>query len=154
VGRGEKTWNGVAILSKIGEPIVTTPSQPAMIEAAIGGILLGCLNAPNGNPQPNPKIRLQARLAGQTMETRRAPAMLYRPHSTFTRASHGRMMHSSSRNAERLTSAFSTKARPTQLTRSTLMSRCYILDYLRSRWDEMPDCGWMICWSVHRCPND
>jgi exodeoxyribonuclease III len=64
VWKGEKTWNGVAILSKIGEPIVTTTSLPGnssdhqsrYIEAAIRGILIGCIYAPNGNPQPGPKF--------------------------------------------------------------------------------------------------
>jgi exodeoxyribonuclease III len=64
VWKGEKTWNGVAILSKSGEPVVTTTSLPGnpsdhqsrYIEAAIGGILIGCLYAPNGNPRPGPKF--------------------------------------------------------------------------------------------------
>jgi exodeoxyribonuclease-3 len=64
VWKGEKTWNGVAILSRIGEPVVTTTSLPGApsdhqsryIEAAIGGILIGCLYAPNGNPRPGPKF--------------------------------------------------------------------------------------------------
>ena len=54
----------MAILSKIGEPIVTTTSLPGdpsdrqsrYIEAAIEGILIGCIYAPNGNPQPGPKF--------------------------------------------------------------------------------------------------
>jgi exodeoxyribonuclease III len=64
VWKGEKTWNGVAILSKTGEAIVTTTSLPGnpsdhqsrYIEAAIEGILIGCIYAPNGNPQPGPKF--------------------------------------------------------------------------------------------------
>ena len=64
VWKGEKTWNGVAILSKIGEPVITTTSLPGnptdhqcrYIEAAIQGILIGCLYAPNGNPRPGPKF--------------------------------------------------------------------------------------------------
>jgi exodeoxyribonuclease III len=64
VWKGEKTWNGVAILSKSGAPVVTTTSLPGSpsdhqsryIEAAIGGILIGCLYAPNGNPRPGPKF--------------------------------------------------------------------------------------------------
>jgi exodeoxyribonuclease III len=64
VWKGEKTWNGVAILSNKGEPIVTKTTLPGdpnddqsrYIEAAIGGILIGCLYAPNGNPQPGPKF--------------------------------------------------------------------------------------------------
>jgi exodeoxyribonuclease-3 len=62
--RGQKTWNGVAILSKGVEPVVTRsalPGDPAdtqsrYIEAAVGGLLIGCLYAPNGNPQPGPKF--------------------------------------------------------------------------------------------------
>jgi exodeoxyribonuclease-3 len=62
--RGQRTWNGVAILSRGAEPIVTRttlPGDPAddqsrYIEAAINGILVGCLYLPNGNPQPGPKF--------------------------------------------------------------------------------------------------
>ena len=64
VWRGQKTWNGVAILARDAEPIVTRtalPGDPAddqarYIEAAINGILVGCLYLPNGNPQPGPKF--------------------------------------------------------------------------------------------------
>ena len=59
VWRGQRTWNGVAILARDAEPIVTRtalPGDPAddqarYIEAAINGILVGCLYLPNGNPQ-------------------------------------------------------------------------------------------------------
>ncbi len=65
VWKGEKTWNGVAILSRSAEPIVTRDSLPGnpsdkqsrYIEATIGGLLIGCLYAPNGNPQPGPKFK-------------------------------------------------------------------------------------------------
>ena len=64
VWRGQRTWNGVAILSRGAEPIVTRTSLPAIandvqaryIEAAISGILIGCIYLPNGNPQPGPKF--------------------------------------------------------------------------------------------------
>lgn len=64
VWRGQKTWNGVAILSRGSEPIVTRtrlPGEPSdtqsrYIEAAIGGVLVGCIYLPNGNPQPGPKF--------------------------------------------------------------------------------------------------
>jgi len=64
VWRGQKTWNGVAILSRIGEPVVTRLALPGdrddaqsrYIEAAVGGVLIGCLYLPNGNPQPGPKF--------------------------------------------------------------------------------------------------
>jgi exodeoxyribonuclease-3 len=62
--RGQKTWNGVAILSRNGDPVVTRNSLPGdpsdtqarYIEAAIEGILIGCIYLPNGNPQPGPKF--------------------------------------------------------------------------------------------------
>jgi exodeoxyribonuclease III len=62
--RGEKTWNGVAILARDREPIVTRtelPGDPAdkqsrYIEAAVNGVLVASLYAPNGNPQPGPKF--------------------------------------------------------------------------------------------------
>lgn len=64
VWKGEHRWNGVAVLSRIGEPVVTRrelPGDPGdvqsrYIEAAVGGVLVGCLYLPNGNPQPGPKF--------------------------------------------------------------------------------------------------
>jgi exodeoxyribonuclease-3 len=64
VWRGEKTWNGVAILARDAVPVVTRvdlPGDPGdtqsrYIEAAVNGILIGCIYAPNGNPQPGPKF--------------------------------------------------------------------------------------------------
>jgi exodeoxyribonuclease-3 len=64
VWKGEHRWNGVAILSRLGEPIVTRrvlPGEPAdgqsrYIEAAIEGVLVACLYLPNGNPRPGPKF--------------------------------------------------------------------------------------------------
>jgi len=61
---GQKTWNGVAILSRKGVPQVTRRSLPGdpkdtqarYIEAAVQGVLVGCLYLPNGNPQPGPKF--------------------------------------------------------------------------------------------------
>lgn len=61
---GEHRWNGVAILSKVGEPVVTRRALPGdredrqsrYIEAAVNGILVGNLYLPNGNPQPGPKF--------------------------------------------------------------------------------------------------
>ena len=62
--RGQKSWNGVAILGRDCEPIVTRtelPGDPAdkqsrYIEAAVHGVLITSLYAPNGNPQPGPKF--------------------------------------------------------------------------------------------------
>lgn len=64
VWRGERTWNGVAILARGHEPVVTRRALPGdahdvqarYLEAAINGVLVGCLYLPNGNPQPGPKF--------------------------------------------------------------------------------------------------
>jgi len=69
VWRGQRTWNGVAILGRGMTPVVTRrrlPGEPAdaqarYIEAAVGGILVGCLYLPNGNPQPGPKFDYKLR---------------------------------------------------------------------------------------------
>jgi exodeoxyribonuclease III len=62
--RGVNGWNGVAILARDTEPIESrrelpgdpADKQPRYIEAAVNGVLVGCLYAPNGNPQPGPKF--------------------------------------------------------------------------------------------------
>lgn len=64
VWRGQKTWNGVAILSRVGEAVVTRyelPGDPKdkqsrYIEAAVAGLIVACIYLPNGNPQPGPKF--------------------------------------------------------------------------------------------------
>jgi len=64
IWHGQKSWNGVAILSKIGEPEEmrrVLPGDPEdlhsrYIEAVVGGITIGCLYLPNGNPAPGPKF--------------------------------------------------------------------------------------------------
>lgn len=63
VWHGQKSWNGVAILARDAEPIETRRSLPGepegaqarYIEAAVRGVLVGCLYAPNGNPVGSPK---------------------------------------------------------------------------------------------------
>lgn len=64
VWHGQKSWNGVAILSKIGTPQdvrLGLPGDPddthsRYIESKINGWLIGCLYLPNGNPAPGPKF--------------------------------------------------------------------------------------------------
>jgi exodeoxyribonuclease-3 len=64
VWRGQKAWNGVAILSRKSEPVLTRTELPGdrgdrearYIEAAVSGILIASIYAPNGNPQPGPKF--------------------------------------------------------------------------------------------------
>ena len=63
VWRGEKRWNGVAILARWA-PVVTRVDLPGdaadgqcrYLEAAINGVLVASIYAPNGNPQPGPKF--------------------------------------------------------------------------------------------------
>lgn len=61
---GQKSWNGVAILSRGPNIHVTRerlPGDPSdkqsrYLEAAVSGLLIGCIYLPNGNPQPGPKF--------------------------------------------------------------------------------------------------
>ncbi len=64
VWQGQKSWNGVAILARGTEPVLTRRALPGddsdvqarYIEAAVRGVLVGCLYLPNGNPCPGPKF--------------------------------------------------------------------------------------------------
>lgn len=64
IWHGQKSWNGVAILSRIGKPqeiCRALPGDPEdlhsrYIEALVNGIQVGCLYLPNGNPAPGPKF--------------------------------------------------------------------------------------------------
>ncbi|HUS10956.1 MAG TPA: exodeoxyribonuclease III [Pyrinomonadaceae bacterium] len=63
VWQGQRTWNGVAILSKKESVLIRrslpgdkSDDQARYIEAAINGILIGCIYLPNGNPHPGPKF--------------------------------------------------------------------------------------------------
>lgn len=64
IWHGQARWNGVAILARGCEPIETgrglpgdpEDNQSRYIEAAVSGVLVGCLYLPNGNPQPGPKF--------------------------------------------------------------------------------------------------
>src|SRR3954454_17889849 len=60
VWRGQKTWNGVPILTRNAEHILTRERLPGKpddlearyIEAAVRGIIVPSIYPPNGNPQP------------------------------------------------------------------------------------------------------
>jgi exodeoxyribonuclease-3 len=64
VWRGQKTWNGVAILARNADPVLIRTELPGdpndkaarYIEAAVRGIIVTSLYLPNGNPQPGPKF--------------------------------------------------------------------------------------------------
>ncbi|ESQ79411.1 exodeoxyribonuclease III [Asticcacaulis sp. YBE204] len=69
VFHGQKSWNGVAILARGQEPIETHRGlageeddvQSRYIEAAVNGVLIGCLYLPNGNPYPGTKFDYKLR---------------------------------------------------------------------------------------------
>jgi exodeoxyribonuclease-3 len=66
---GQKSWNGVAILSRTGaidEIRKVLPGDPEdlhsrYIEAIVNGITIGCIYLPNGNPWPGPKFDYKLR---------------------------------------------------------------------------------------------
>ena len=64
IWHGQKSWNGVAILSRVGAPVETRrglpddpdPAQSRYLEAAVNGVLVAALYLPNGNPRPGAKF--------------------------------------------------------------------------------------------------
>lgn len=64
VWKGQKSWNGVAVLSRSGNireisrelPGSTDDLQSRYLEVEADGLVLGCLYLPNGNPWPGPKF--------------------------------------------------------------------------------------------------
>ncbi len=69
IWHGQKSWNGVAILARNAEPEEVRRALPGdpddmhsrYIEATIGGIVIGCIYLPNGNPAPGPKFEYKLR---------------------------------------------------------------------------------------------
>ena len=69
IWHGQKSWNGVAILSRNEPPeeiIRILPGDPEdlhsrYIEAKLNNIIIGCLYLPNGNPTPGPKFDFKMR---------------------------------------------------------------------------------------------
>jgi exodeoxyribonuclease-3 len=69
VWHGQKSWNGVAILARNAEPVEVRRGLPGdpddshsrYIEAAVRGLLIGCVYVPNGNPAPGPKFEYKLR---------------------------------------------------------------------------------------------
>ena len=90
IWNGQKSWNGVAILARGKKPEETRRGLPGdaadlhsrYIEAAVDGVLIGCLYLPNGNPAPGPKfdykLRWFERLAAYAATLRKldAPVVL------------------------------------------------------------------------------
>jgi len=69
IWHGQKSWNGVAILSRSGDIKERRRGLPGddedlhsrYIEALVDGIVVGCLYLPNGNPAPGPKLEYKLR---------------------------------------------------------------------------------------------
>jgi exodeoxyribonuclease-3 len=80
IWHGQKSWNGVAILARGQDPVEASrglPGDPEDVQSryilgTVGGVRVGCVYLPNGNPAPGPKFdyklrwfdRLQAHAAG------------------------------------------------------------------------------------------
>ena len=64
VWKGQRSWNGVAILARGAGPVEIRRELPGdpdddqarYLEAAVNGVVVACLYLPNGNPQPGPKF--------------------------------------------------------------------------------------------------
>ena len=73
---GQKSWNGVAILSRDAQPVEVRrvlPGDPddlnsRYIEAMVNDVLIGCLYLPNGNPVPGPKFEYKMHWFGRLIE--------------------------------------------------------------------------------------
>jgi len=89
IWHGQKSWNGVAILSKteIQERCRVLPGDPddihsRYIEAIVNGLVIGCIYLPNGNPYPGPKFDYKLKWFGRlTLHAKQlfdqdAPALL------------------------------------------------------------------------------
>lgn len=69
IWHGQKSFNGVAILARGADPVEVRhvlPGDPddlhsRYIEGQVGGVLVGCLYLPNGNPAPGPKFDYKLR---------------------------------------------------------------------------------------------
>ena len=69
IWHGQQRWNGVAIIARGCTPEETRrglPGDPGdthsrYIEAAVRGVIVGCLYLPNGNPRPGPKFDYKMR---------------------------------------------------------------------------------------------
>jgi exodeoxyribonuclease-3 len=69
VWHGQKSYNGVAILTRGRDPVETHRGLPGdpddlhsrYLEASVDDLIVGCLYLPNGNPAPGPKFDYKLR---------------------------------------------------------------------------------------------
>lgn len=86
IWRGQRSWNGVALLARGMVPVESRRALPGdsqdeqsrYIEAAIQGIIVGSLYLPNGNPNPGPKY--DYKLAWMARLARHAKSLVNLPH--------------------------------------------------------------------------
>lgn len=90
IWHGQKSYNGVAILTRGREPVEVTRALPGdpedlhsrYLEASTHGLIVGCLYLPNGNPAPGPKFDYKLRwlerltVHAATLVSRDAPVIL------------------------------------------------------------------------------
>src|ERR1700688_1022222 len=78
---GQRSWNGVAILARDCDPVLTRSSLPGnpqdgqarYIEAAVNRILIASINLPNGSPQPWSEVQLQTGMVRAFNRARQRP---------------------------------------------------------------------------------
>lgn len=66
---GQKSWNGVAVLSKSEKPVISRNDLPGedeveasrYLEVKIKDLIIACIYLPNGNPVPGPKFDYKMR---------------------------------------------------------------------------------------------
>ncbi|KIA90471.1 exodeoxyribonuclease III [Kaistella jeonii] len=66
---GQKSWNGVAVLSKLEKPVISRTDLPGedeveasrYLEVKIKDLIIACIYLPNGNPTPGPKFDYKMR---------------------------------------------------------------------------------------------
>lgn len=87
IWQGQRSWNGVALLARGQDPVEsrrglpwdTKDVQSRYIEAAIHGIVVGCLYLPNGNPQPGPKFDYKLKWMGRLYRHAKTLVDLHHP---------------------------------------------------------------------------
>ncbi len=87
IWHGQSRWNGVAVLSRVGDPHETRRGLPGdpddvqsrYIKAAVSGVLVASLYLPNGNPRPGPKFDYKLRWFDRLQQHLGSPVSLDAP---------------------------------------------------------------------------
>ena len=160
-GTASPSWRAARSRSRRGAACRATPTTctAATSRRRVGGVLVGCLYLPNGNPAPGPEVRLQAALV-------RAPDGARRRTARDRRAGRaGRRLQRHADRARRLQAGALGRRRPVPAGGARGLSRgssrragpmrCGTLhpgeriytfwDYFRNAGRAMPGCGSIIC---------